>query len=269
MNAFKAVRQSAGVNPSLAEIQGLIRGLGIATVFPIFIFAMLATSKHEAVQRSGIARYDLLFLACAAFQLWLWIHRRETLWEIVAVLTFHLLGFFLELHKVAIGNWRYPEEAIFKLVGVPLYSGFMYASVACFLLALQRSLRLRVVGWPSPVVSCLSALLVYVNFFTNHYTQDARLVIAALLVVAFWRASISVEIAARSRRMRLLPVIAGLGLLVWVAENIATFLGAWEYSYQTDGWQLVSFRTAGSWTLLVFVNVVVVVICAGRSKIAY
>lgn len=43
---------------------------------------------------------------------------------------FHLIGLALEIFKVHMGSWSYPEEGYVKIFGVPLYSGFMYASVA-------------------------------------------------------------------------------------------------------------------------------------------
>ena len=39
----------------------------------------------------------------------------------------------MELFKVHKGSWSYPEEAYTKFFGVPLYSGFMYASVASYM----------------------------------------------------------------------------------------------------------------------------------------
>jgi len=67
-------------------------------------------------------------------------------WREVAVLSlFHLVGIGLELFKTspAIRSWSYPEPAFFHLKTVPLYSGFMYASVASYIMQSWRIMRLR------------------------------------------------------------------------------------------------------------------------------
>ncbi len=54
----------------------------------------------------------------------------ETKDELKVITVFHLIGLLLEIYKVHFGSWSYPEERYSKVFGVPLYSGFMYASVA-------------------------------------------------------------------------------------------------------------------------------------------
>ncbi len=54
----------------------------------------------------------------------------ETKDELKVITAFHLIGLLLEIYKVHFGSWSYPEEAYSKIFGVPLYSGFMHASVA-------------------------------------------------------------------------------------------------------------------------------------------
>lgn len=54
----------------------------------------------------------------------------ETRDEVLVIGVFHLLGLVMELFKIHIGSWSYPEFANSKLLGAPRYSGFMYASVA-------------------------------------------------------------------------------------------------------------------------------------------
>jgi len=61
---------------------------------------------------------------------------------------YHLIGLVLELFKVHMGSWSYPEEAYSKVFGVPLYSGFMYASVASYLCQAWRRLDVRLIDWP-------------------------------------------------------------------------------------------------------------------------
>ena len=42
-----------------------------------------------------------------------------------------------------------------------------------------------------------------------------------------------------------------IGLFLWLAENLATFLDAWKYPGQVDVWEAVHTSKIGSWALLV------------------
>ena len=49
-----------------------------------------------------------------------------------------------------------------------------------------------------------------------------------------------------------------IGFFLWVAENGATWLGAWQYPDQAAFWQLVHVGKWGSWALLVSLSFVLV-----------
>ncbi|GAB6256725.1 hypothetical protein PSKAS_22470 [Peribacillus sp. N1] len=49
-----------------------------------------------------------------------------------------------------------------------------------------------------------------------------------------------------------------IGFFIWIAENIATFFGAWEYPNQTVAWSLVHLGKVSSWLLLVIVSFLIV-----------
>src|SRR5437016_10669110 len=115
-----------------------------ACVFAGSFLFMLAISGHVYIP--GLARYDFLFLSAIAIQVVLIAVRLEN-WREVAVLSlFHLIGMGLELFKTssAIRSWSYPEPAFFHIRTVPLYSGFMYASVASYILQAWRRFDLRI-----------------------------------------------------------------------------------------------------------------------------
>ena len=59
--------------------------------------------------------------------------KMETKQEIYIICVFHLVGLAMEIFKVNMGSWNYPDYSITKVFGVPLYSGFMYASVASYI----------------------------------------------------------------------------------------------------------------------------------------
>ncbi len=53
-------------------------------------------------------------------------------------------------------------------------------------------------------------------------------------------------------------LLCSLDFFIWIAENIATFFGAWEYPNQTDEWSLVHLGKVSSWFLLVIVSFLIV-----------
>jgi uncharacterized membrane protein YoaT (DUF817 family) len=56
----------------------------------------------------------------------------------------------------------------------------------------------------------------------------------------------------------LLAVFAGVAAVIYLAENISTWAGAWLYPNQLDGWEPVSLSKLSSWFLLMIVSVVLV-----------
>jgi len=62
-------------------------------------------------------------------------------------------------------------------------------------------------------------------------------------------------------RKRSMPVVLAFFLIclfIWIAENIATALGAWQYGHQADAWKAVHVGIIGSWFLLVIVSFILV-----------
>jgi uncharacterized membrane protein YoaT (DUF817 family) len=59
------------------------------------------------------------------------------------------------------------------------------------------------------------------------------------------------------RNIPLLFVFTGLGLLLWIAENIATYLGAWVYPGQKTNWVMIEYSKINSWFLLIVVFVII------------
>ena len=227
-----------------------------ACLFPVFIFAMLGVTQLVPLP---IPRYDALLIACVGMQVLMLATRLETFDELKVITLFHLLGLGLELFKVHMGSWSYPEDAVTKIGGVPLFSGFMYASVASFMIQAWRYLRLRFRGWPpAPVVVPLGALI-YLNFFTHHFVVDLRYALVAAVLLVFGRTWVAFRPVEKERRIPLVLAFLLIGLFVWFAENIATFLGAWQYPDQTDGWRMVGIGKLSSWSLLVIVSMMAVV----------
>ena len=227
-------------------------------VFAGGFFAILALSR--VVPTGALPRYDAILLATLALQAVLLGVRLETRDELKAIALFHLLGFALEAFKSnpAIGSWSYPEFAYCKLLGVPLYSGFMYAAVASYMIQAWRRLDLELLQAPDPRLSAALAIAIYANFFTHHFMPDLRVPLALALLWLFRRTRIAFTPWRRRLRMPLSLAFGLIGLFLWLAENAATFLGAWQYPDQRLGWRLVHAGKIGSWSLLVVMTFVLV-----------
>lgn len=66
------------------------------------------------------------------------------------------------------------------------------------------------------------------------------------------------RVLGKARRMPLIATFFLIGCFVWLGENIATFLGAWQYPNQRGGWSMVHPRKISSWFLLVIVSFMIV-----------
>jgi uncharacterized membrane protein YoaT (DUF817 family) len=229
-----------------------------ACVFAGSFLFLLAISGHISIP--GLARYDFLFLSAIAIQIVLVAVRLEN-WREVAVLSlFHLVGVGLELFKTSpsVRSWSYPEPAFFHLKTVPLYSGFMYASVASYIMQAWRLMRLRITEFPPfPLAVGLSAAI-YANFFTNHYIVDLRWPLAAAVLILFRRTQVHFTVTNTVRRMPLALSFLLIGFFIWVAENIATYFGAWQYPHQKRQWAIVGPTKISSWMLLVIISLIIV-----------
>lgn len=228
----------------------------LSCVFPVVIFASLAST--QVIPLPFLPRYDWLLIICLIMQWWMLRSGLETRDELKVITLFHLIGLALEIFKVHMGSWSYPEEGYSKIFGVPLYSGFMYASVASYLCQAWRRLNVELVDWPPfwAVVSLAAAI--YLNFFTHHYWIDIRWWLSALVIILFWKSWVRYEVGDKSYRMPIALSFVLIGFFIWVAENIATFFGAWEYPNQTEAWSLVHLGKVSSWLLLVIVSFLIV-----------
>ena len=238
-------------------------------IFAGSFFVILAMSKLVDTQALfGLYRYDAILLATLILQAMLLLTQVETIDELKVICIFHFFGFALEVFKIqpGIASWAYPEPGVSKLFGAPLYAGFMHAAVASYMMQAWRLFDLKLTGSPPGWLSGSLAAAVYLNFFTHHLpgVGDFRWWIAAGLVVAYrhtW-----VYFTPRNFRLKMPMVLAFMliGFFVWVAENMASFLGAWIYPHQQSGWAMVKFGKFGAWTLLVVLTFVIV----SNAKIA-
>ena len=228
----------------------------LSCLFPAFIFIILFISKTFTIQ--FIPRYDFLLIACLLMQWLMYKYKLESGQELLVITMFHLLGLSLEIFKVYKGSWTYGEMAYTKIFDVPLYSGFMYASVGSYVCQAWRWFDLKVMHWPASWQAFLISILIYFNFFTHHYIFDFRWVITALLIIIFWKTKVLFTTNNQIRKMPLVISFLFIGFFIWVAENLATYLGAWKYASQHDGWKMVDLGKISSWFLLIVLSIVIV-----------
>ena len=188
--------------------------------------------------------------------------RLETWAEVRVIALFHLTGTVMEIFKVDAGSWAYPESGIFKLMGVPLFSGFMYASVGSYMARVIRIFDMRFVPYPPFWVTLALAGAIYVNFFAHHFLPDIRWILFAATLLVYGRTQIWFRLS-RWYGMPL-PLAAFLtSLFLWIAENIGTMTGTWLYAGQAT-LDRVSFAKIGSWYLLLYVSFVTVTLATKR-----
>jgi uncharacterized membrane protein YoaT (DUF817 family) len=227
-------------------------------VFAGSFFTLLALSNLMSIP--GLARYDFIFLGTLFIQAILLLAKIESKNELKVILLFHIIGFCLEIYKVQpeLGHWSYPEDAFFKILGVPLYSGFMYSAVASYMSQAWKHFKLKLSHYPPYYLSLPLAALIYANFFTNEFLPDARMLLIPAIFLLFAKTSVYYTPYRLERRMPLTLSFFLIACFIWIAENISTFLGAWQYPHQAFGWNLVSLHVLSSWFLLVILSLMIV-----------
>ncbi len=126
--------------------------------------ALLIASHFWYPADAKLPRYDSLTIAAILIQALLIALCLEEWDEVAVILLFHIAGTGMELFKTAVGSWIYPEFAYLRIGGVPLFSGFMYASVGSYITRACRGFGLRFSNHPSLAVTCLLSIAIYANF---------------------------------------------------------------------------------------------------------
>ncbi|MFD0046871.1 DUF817 domain-containing protein [Pseudarthrobacter scleromae] len=255
---FLASAPSSRVRPKLTEF--VVFGLkqGWACIFGATLLAVLMAARLWYPDGAALARNDFLTLAAVMIQVLMVAFRLETLKELRVIILFHLVGTVMELFKTDAGSWSYEAEGVLRIGAVPLFSGFMYAAVGSYMVRVYRLFDLRFARYPRRWITAAVAAAVYVNFFSHHYIWDARWVLLAAVVIVFGRCVMHFRVFRKHYRMPLLIAFLLVALFIWVAENIATWSGAWLYPSQVDGWQPVGLEKLVAWFLLMIISVVLV-----------
>ncbi|WP_373565895.1 DUF817 family protein [Microbulbifer okhotskensis] len=152
--------------------------------------------------------------------------------------------------------WDSPD--IFGIGNAPLFTGFMYSAVGSYIARVWKIFEFEYSHYPFKPVTVFLVLLIYINFFTHHYTWDFRWALLAGTIVIFLRTNIYFKVIERHRHMPLLLGWFLVALFIWFAENIANFANIWIYPNQSGQWEMVSFAKLSSWYLLMLLSFVLV-----------
>jgi uncharacterized membrane protein YoaT (DUF817 family) len=229
-----------------------------ACLFGFLILCLLVGSHYWYPESAWLSRYDFMVIACVTIQLIFLLTGLETLEEAKVILLYHLVGTIMELFKTSMGSWNYPEESVLCIGAVPLFSGFMYASVGSYIARAWRLFDLRFKAYPPLSHTFVLAALIYMNFFTHHYVYDLRWGLVALVFLLYGKSEVFYRVDRKTYSMPLVIGFSLITLFIWIAENVATYAKAWTYPHQTQTWQLVGFGKFGSWFLLMIVSFVLV-----------
>lgn len=229
-----------------------------AALFGGLLLGFILMSRYWYPGSEYLHRYDFLFLAALCIQGGLLLFKLETWEEARIILLFHIVGTVMEIFKTSMGSWVYPEDSLFYIGGVPLFSGFMYSAVGSYLARVWRAFDFRFEGYPPLWQTNVVAVLIYLNFFTHHYLPDIRLVLFGALAFLYYRTRVYFRVDQTHYWMPLLFGFLLVAIFIWFGEQIGTLAKAWQYPNQSNGWQMVSLGKLGSWYLLMVISFVMV-----------
>lgn len=205
---------------------------------------------HDAL----LARYDFLCVAALTIQIAMLALHLETWNEAKVILIYHVIGTAMEVFKTDAGSWIYPDSGLLRIGGVPLFSGFMYASIGSYLARCWRLFEFRFTHHPPLWTLALLAIAIYANFYTHHRFVDVRIGLFIASGLLFARTWVHYRIWHAHRRMPLLLGLFLVALFIWFAENLGTWTHTWAYPHQAHGWSAVKLGKLGSWFLLLIVS---------------
>ena len=100
--------------------------------------------------------------------------------------------------------------------------------------------------------------LIYANFFTNHFIPDLRIILIPAVFILFAHTNVKFTVTEKVRSLPLALAFCLIAFFIWIAENISTFYGAWQYPDQVHVWNVVSTGKITSWFLLVIICFIIV-----------
>ena len=226
----------------------------------LLLIAFALTASMGSQEYFGFFRYDYLLFYALIIQVCLLYLKLESWAEAKVIALFHILAMIMEIFLThpQIASWQYPQPAVFKIMTVPLFAGFMYSAVGSFFARSLRLYRVSLLNLPTFGNMLALAVLSYLNFMSKFYFPDIRYGLFAWSVVIFWKTKIRFQLQQSQLQLPMLPVLLLLAFIIWVAENISTFYQIWLYPSQVDSWHMVGWGKLGSWYLLLLLSLVLV-----------
>ena len=146
-----------------------------AALFGILLLLAFAfTASMGDQEYFGFFRYDYLLFYAVLIQVGLLYLKLESWAEAKVIALFHVMAMVMEIFLThpQIASWQYPHPAVFKILTVPLFAGFMYSAVGSFF---SRSLRLYHVSALAPFlrhadIGGVVLYQLYVQIFCSRYS---------------------------------------------------------------------------------------------------
>lgn len=229
-----------------------------ASLFGALLLVAVLGTRVYWPDTMPLARYDALFLMAVAIQIALVATGLERPREAIVILVFHVVGTAMEVFKTHMGSWTYPEESVYRIGAVPLFSGFMYAAVGSYMARVARIFDIRLDGYPRRSITIALAAAIYANFFAHHFMPDLRIGLFIATALTFGRVRMQFRLLEGTLAMPQLLAFVLVATFIWIAENVATWSSIWLYPNQMHAWTPVSPAKLGSWFLLMIISVVLV-----------
>lgn len=232
----------------------------------LLLIAFAVTAPMGSQEYYGFFRYDYLLFYALSIQVCLIYLKLESWAEAKVIALFHIMAMGMEIFLThpAIASWQYPQPAVFKLLTVPLFAGFMYSAVGSFFARSLRLYKVSIENLPRFANMLCLAVLSYLNFMTKFFIPDYRLVLFAWSIIIFWKTKLYFQLSDSRFKVPMLPILLLLAFLIWIAENISTFYKIWLYPSQVDAWHMVGWGKLGSWYLLLLLSLVLVLKILGK-----
>ena len=225
---FLAEAPAEGARARLVEVGVFLLKQAWACLFGASLLVVIVAVRLWYPDDASLAPNDFLTLAAIAIQVIMVATRLETGRELWVIVLFHVTGTAMELFKTDMGSWMYAAEGVLRIGGVPLFSGFMYAAVGSYMVRVYRLFDLGFTRYPRRWLTAIVAAAIYANFFTHHWIWDLRWVLIAAVILLWARTTMYVRVWRKVIRMPLLAAFGGVAVFIYLAENIATWAGAWD-----------------------------------------
>jgi len=231
-----------------------------ACIFWGFLLVCIIWTKYYVPFDNFIYRYDFLFIMAVLFQGFLIATRLEKPQEVWIIAIFHIVAMGMEVFKTApsIQSWQYPESFTLWIAGVPLFAGFMYSAVGSYIARVWRIFDFRYENYPDTRIILWLIIGIYLNFFTHHFIMDLRYILLIGVLFIFWKTKIYFRPQKKYYSMNLVVGFILVASVIWIAENIATYMHIWVYPSQTQVWHMVGLEKIVSWFLLMIISFVLV-----------